>query len=308
VFENRALLLKLRDRTVLTANFFEDHFWSENKKKIMKLTVQDFFLNKDSLKTWAEFKNSTDIDLSRETYNSMKVIATNAKLKLCKKEIKEKTTVDLITYLSRKVKGCKRYRKKIIGSNPVFIPHNIVKYASNTETVIDFEGSKKLNAVWNNSYFSSNMRVFLFKLHNNTAGYNNAVAHFIRGHSPNCTFCDISGNPEVEDETPLHLFYTCNISELFVENIFSWILGEAANVSRQEFFVTFNRADHRKNDALFLISMLVKKYLWDCKQRFSLPILENAKVFIREEVKIMQFCSKKAQKVFLNANFACLQG
>jgi hypothetical protein len=308
VFENRALLLKLRDRTVLTADFFEDEFWNENKKKILKLTVQDFFLNKDSLKTWAEFKNSTDIDLSREKYNSLKVIATNAKLKLSKKETKEKATVDLTTYLSPKVKGCKRYRKKIIGSNPVFIPHNIVKYASNTETVIDFEASKKLNAVWNKSYFSSNMRVFLFKLHNNTAGYNNAVAHFIRGHSPNCTFCDISGNQEVEDETPLHLFYTCNISELFIENIFSWILGEAANISRQEFFVTFNRIDHRKNDALFLISMLVKKYLWDCKQRFALPILENAKVFIREEVKIMRFCSKKAHKVFLNADFACLQG
>ena len=115
----------------------------------MKLTVQDFFLNKDSLKTWAEFKNSTDLDLSREKYNSLKVIATNAKLKLSKKETKEKATVDLTTYLSRKVKGCKRYRKKIIGSNPVFIPHNIVKYASNTETVIDFEASKKLNAVWN---------------------------------------------------------------------------------------------------------------------------------------------------------------
>jgi hypothetical protein len=109
VFENRALLLKLRDRTVLTADFFEDEFWNENKKKILKLTVQDFFLNKDSLKTWAEFKNSTDLDLSREKYNSLKVIATNAKLKLCKKETKEKATVDLTTYLSRKVKGCKRY-------------------------------------------------------------------------------------------------------------------------------------------------------------------------------------------------------
>jgi hypothetical protein len=43
VFENRALLLKLRDRTVLTADFFEDQFWNENKKKILKLTVQDFF-------------------------------------------------------------------------------------------------------------------------------------------------------------------------------------------------------------------------------------------------------------------------
>jgi hypothetical protein len=59
---------------------------------------------------------------------------------------------------------------------------------------------------------------------------------------------------------------------------------------------------------MFLLSMLVKKYIWDCKQRFTLPNMENAKSFIREEVKIMCCCSKKAKKIFLNADFDSLQG
>jgi hypothetical protein len=54
--------------------------------------------------------------------------------------------------------------------------------------------------------------------------------------------------------------------------------------------------------------MLIKKFIWDCKQRFTVPHLESAKSYIREEVKVMSFCSKKAKKIFLNANFGSLQG
>jgi len=152
------------------------------------------------------------------------------------------------------------------------------------------------------------MRTFLFKLHNNTAGYNNAVAHFVPGHSPNCTFCDIIENPDVEDETPLHLFLTCSVSERFVEDFFSWVLSEPANITRQEFFVSFSRPDHRKNYALFLISALLKKYIWDCKQRFSLPNLQYAKIYLREELKIISHCSSKARQIILNSGIILQEG
>jgi hypothetical protein len=308
VFENMALFVRLRERETLSADFFTPPFWAENKGKILKLTVQDFFVNKDVLKTWEQFKNTTRLELDREAFNNLKKIASNAKLKYIKKETNDKKTVCIGTYLSRKVKGCKRYRKKIIGPDPEFVPHNLVKFSSNTETIIDLDSSRKINSVWNKSYFSNATRTFLFKLHNNTAGYNKAVSHFVRGHSPNCTFCDLSGNQDVEDETVLHLFYSCRIAENFVESIFSWILGEVANISRQEFFVNFNRTDHRKNDALFLLSMLIKKFMWDSKQRFVLPNIDHAKIYIKEEVKIMSYCSKKAKKIFSNSGLEVLQG
>jgi hypothetical protein len=93
-----------------------------------------------------------------------------------------------------------------------------------------------------------------------------------------------------------------------VEEIFSWILGAPANITRQEFFVSFNRPDHRKNEALFLLSALVKKYMWDCKQRFSLPNLQNAKNFLREELKIISYCSGKARQMFLNSGISLQEG
>jgi hypothetical protein len=308
IFENRSLFLQLRQKTLLTARFFEQEFFSNNKIKIFSLKVMDFFENKETYKSWENFVAATELQISREEYNDLKKIASNAKLKYSKKNPAEIKTTALVDFLNRKVKGCRRYRKKMVGKEEEFIPHNIVKFASNTDTIINYEQSKKLNGIWNKAVLSNSTRTFLFKLHNNTAGYNTAVAHFIPGHSRNCTFCDITGNQDEEDETPLHLFYACPTSERFIESVFSWVLGEPANISRQEFFVQFNKPDHRKNEALFLISTLLKKYIWDCKQRFGLPNLGNAKIFLREEIKIIRYCSSEANTIFQNSGITLQEG
>jgi hypothetical protein len=260
------------------------------------------------MKTLETFCNDNNIIMERNDFNSLKAMASNAKLKYLKKDPNEKKTCTISDFLRRGIKGCKRYRKRIIGKEEENVPHNIVKFASNTETVIGYENSKKLNNFWNTSFLSNETRTFLFKLHNNTLGYNNAVAHFVPGHSPNCTFCDIVGNQDVEDETPLHLLFSCRISENFIDEIFSWFLGERANISRQEFFVTFNRTDHRKNEPLFIFAVLVKKYIWDCKQRFSLPNLENAKVLLLEELKVIKSINLTAKNILLNSGIATALG
>jgi hypothetical protein len=48
--------------------------------------------------------------------------------------------------------------------------------------------------------------------------------------------------------------------------------------------------------------------MWDCKQRFTISNLEHAKVFMKEEIKVMCYCSKKAKKIFSNADIEVLQG
>jgi len=302
LLENNALFLRLREKLPLKIGFFEQVFFTNNKEKILNLRIIDFFLTKDSYKPFDDFKTSTGLNIDRDRFDSLKKLASNAKLKYTKQEPIEKKTTDILTYLMRGTKGCKRYRKKIIGKLEKYIPHNIVKFASNTETIIGIKDSHSLNGVWTKNFFSCATKSFLFKLHNNTAGYNNVAAHFVRGHSPNCTFCDILLNPEEEPETPLHMFFSCEPINQFVENIFSWVLSQRANITRQEFFVGFNRQDHRKNDALFLITALVKKFIWDCKIRFSLPGLERGKIFIIEAINIILSTSAKAEQIFLNAN------
>jgi hypothetical protein len=60
------------------------------------------------------------------------------------------------------------------------------------------------------------------------------VSHFIHGIERNCTFCNLSGNLELEDETPLHLFFQCIPVENLITDFFSDIVG--TTVSRQEYF------------------------------------------------------------------------
>jgi hypothetical protein len=128
-------------------------------------------------------------------------------------------------------------RKIILKENEQSIPHNINKFARNMDIVITGEQSKMLNELWTNNLFSNQDKMFLFKLHNNTLGYNNAVAHFVAGHSPYCMFCDITREPEQNPETPMHLFFEWNSVNILIGNLFRKITGNNEfNVNRREFF------------------------------------------------------------------------
>jgi hypothetical protein len=177
----------------------------------------------------------------------------------------------------------------------------MIKFAETTDTVIDLATSKKLNVLWANTALGNSTRTFLFKLHNNTAGYNLSVSHFVRGHSPNCTFCDVLEIPEEHNETPLHLFYQCTAVENLTNEIFSWLLNSQVEISRHELFTVFNRDDFRKNDFLTIFSKLLLKYYWDCKQRFCIPTLQNAKTIIRGELEVLVQCNAKIRAIHVNS-------
>jgi hypothetical protein len=117
--------------------------------------------------------------------------------------------------------------KKIITE----IPHNINKYASSMDIIIDGNQSEFLNSLWTVNFFSNNMKTFLFKLHNNTLGYNSAVAHFVRNHSPSCTFCDLAGNEDDNVEKGLHLFYDC----VYVADVIDYIFDKVTRIDNYEF-------------------------------------------------------------------------
>jgi hypothetical protein len=187
------------------------------------------------------------------------------------------------------------------GELEFYIPHNMMKFAESTDIIIDLETSKTLNSLWANTALGNSTRTFLFKLHNNTAGYNLAVSHFVRGHSPNCTFCDILEIPEEHNETPLHLFYQCTAVENITNAFFSWLLNEVTVISRQELFSVFKRDDFRKNDFLTIVAKLLLKYYWDCKQRSSLPSLNNAKTVLIHELEILIHCNQKIRQIYVNS-------
>jgi hypothetical protein len=139
-----------------------------------------------------------------------------------------------------------------------------------------------------NGFFSNNMRVFLFKMHTNILGLNNRVAHYIRDHSPICTFCRIRLLNDAADETTLHLFYECPSVENIRDEFFRWCYSEANNyvISRQEYFLV-QCEDGTINGTTIIKTVLAKlfiKYVWDCRNRHSLPNIEAAKEVVKLEI------------------------
>jgi hypothetical protein len=195
------------------------------------------------------------------------------------------------TFWNYDLKGSKPARKLLEGSATTNLPHNIVKFASNTEVIIGSDDSAFINSFWCSHFLSSTVSIFYFKLINNILGFNYIISHFLPDVERSCTFCNIAGLPEEEDETPLHLFYSCSISERMLENFYNKILG--TGISRQEFFGVPNRDNKASNYIIFLIGILVKKYFWDCKMRTSLPQQDNLEHFVFNELKLISRVSKK---------------
>jgi hypothetical protein len=133
------------------------------------------------------------------------------------------------------------------------------------------------------------MRTFFLKFHNNTLGYNAAVAHFVCGHPPLCTFCSILENVQGPNETPLHLFYDCVPVMNLIDNFFKHLTqDDNFEISSREFFSTFTRRElsFTKNGVLTYCGKILIFYIWMCRNRETLPNLENLLAFIRNEKDI----------------------
>jgi hypothetical protein len=160
-----------------------------------------------------------------------------------------------------------------------------------------------INGLWGYSFSSNNMCVFLLKLHNNILGLNNRVAHFIRDHSPICTFCRLMRRNDAQDESVLHLFYECEYVERVRDAFFQWAYDEDAPfiISPQELFLIQTRMGITNVTTLIrtVIAKLYLKYIWDCRNRNGMPELEGIKNYISYEVNTIASLSVKMRE-FLN--------
>jgi hypothetical protein len=68
------------------------------------------------------------------------------------KEI-ETQGISLTTFFTGWKKGSKKFRKILLNEGDWYVPHNIVKFAANVETVITVDCSTHLNLDWCKSYY-----------------------------------------------------------------------------------------------------------------------------------------------------------
>jgi hypothetical protein len=296
----------LETKNYIKYNFFGREFFTGRAYSVCGLKYSDFYTNQDVMIPAETVIAATGVPLTAMMIQTLRGVCGVARTKYIKKELSERVCVDIRTFLTRGKRGSKRFRMLLTGGCCSEIPHNINKFARNMDIIVNGEQSAFLNSLWTNNFFNNNMKTFLFKFHNNTLGYNCAVAHFVRGQSPDCTFCNIAGDGNINIETGAHLFYECTYASTVIDSIFSRVTNvDNFAYSRRELFTTFERRDFTfsKNMALTILSKLVIKTLWDCKLRFCLPSVEDCWDLIQEEISALKSTNKKFLKIWNNTNF-----
>jgi len=302
IIDNETLSLQRNTNIKITLDFFQDYL-PGNKVTVNKLTLSSIH-NGDRFVSIDEFVANTGIAISQRKLTALRGVFETAEIRYRKQNTTKKTTNKIRDFMLGIQKGCKKF--KLVERQPLTsIPHNIMKFAENTEIVINLEGSKILNKAWNISYLENDLRVFIFKLHNNTLGYNNMVSRFVENIEPFCTFCSLRGEHELEPETPLHIFYSCPYTEPMLE-IFNEITRNNATIRRLDIFYKFEDPSVDNTKVMFLIALLFKKYIWDCKLRKSLPNFDELRIYIKAEVKCIHKISTKFRKIFDDSDYGWL--
>jgi hypothetical protein len=79
-------------------------------------------------------------------------------------------------------------------------------------------------------------------------------------------------------ETVSHLFFECTYVEGVLLLFYKWLLSDDGyELGRRDFFQGFDMNCPKKNLTLDYVGVIIKKYIWDCKLRFTIPNLQNMK-------------------------------
>jgi hypothetical protein len=311
VLENNALTFDGEDGGRITEEFFEGDDFNAQKRKIGNLKVSDI-IKDGEIVNFNIFSARTGIRIQEERYETLSRICANRIAEIG--NLAESKPVDLLTFCNRFRKGSKSFRRIISGPKQETIPRNMLTFADCTDTVIGLSLSEKINGFWGYSFLNNDVRSFLFKLHGNVLGINSRVSHFIRDHSPVCTFCRLMGREDAEDETILHLFFSCPETENFKIQFFTWAFDSENQyfISRSELFHIFTENDFITGTCLVktTITKLYLKYIWDCRNRKNLPDLELAKTQLKSNLKNISNVSPKMKSYILDSGlgFLLMQG
>jgi hypothetical protein len=296
IFENTSIPVDLENRPCLTRSMFSADFFTHNATKLYKLKYCDFYAGDDSLIDTDTVREVTGINFTILQIYTLRGACSTAKIKYRKRDIELQKSTDIVTFFNRRKRGSSHFRKLLGITTLPDTSRNINRFADITDIVINGEQSKFLNQLWTNNVFNNRERTILFKLYNNTLGYNAAVAHFVRNHSPNCTFCDLTGEIEQNRETPVHLFFECGSVANIIDNAFKKITNNRDFLfNRREYFATFERRESSiaTNRILTLFSKFLKLYIWECRNKGCLPSDNNCWTSIVD--RITDLCRQNIQ-------------
>ena len=197
IYENKFTPISIRPFRLIDRHFWDCDFIKSVKVK--QLFNNDTFVNREALQILCD---------TEENFKLLKKAANNWKNRYVN-NLARQSLEDFNTFCSKYKKGSGLFKNLLKTTGNDYVPHNIIKFIKNTDSVIELKESGALNCLWTLNMWDNATKTFIFKLHNNSLGYNLNVSKFVRGHSPLCTFCSLTRNPDDKRETLLHLFYQC---------------------------------------------------------------------------------------------------
>jgi hypothetical protein len=309
IFESKKFTLDLDTAQILDRNHFGNEFFAANATLLYSLKYNNFYDALGNMRNSDEVRESTGLDFTELQLFRIRGVCTTAKTKFKKRDLEMQKTTEIATFINRRKRGSSHIRKILRGWKHAGVTKNISKFANNMDIVISGEQSQILNNLWTKNYFSNQDRTFFFKFYNNILGYNNAVAHFVQGHNPYCTFCDISRFSDAIPETPAHLFYECRSVCNVIDIVYSTITGQMDfQYSRREHFTTFDRRESSwsVNCTLTLVSKLIIKYIWDCKTHQCLPNVECCLESIKDKLTLQMQVSPSIRNLIVGSRLVFL--
>jgi len=139
----------MEGRECLKKDDFNPIFFMNNKLKIITLRVGDFMAG-DKIKTYGNFVGDTGLNIDQLLFLRIRGLLRTADRKYGKRDyFCDKGCEDFFRF----AKGSKKFRKVLTKTFGELIPHNLVKFSENTETIINYRVGRELNKFWNYSFF-----------------------------------------------------------------------------------------------------------------------------------------------------------
>ncbi|MBM3938665.1 MAG: hypothetical protein FJ333_08465 [Sphingomonadales bacterium] len=97
----------------------------------------------------------------------------------------------------------------------------------------------------------------------------------------------MTGNEDDNQESVLHLFWSCEHVEGVVLGIFRIILNYNENVqlNRGSFFGGFESDNESKKAFLLFFISWIKRFIWECRLKKTLPTLENGRMYVMDKIR-----------------------
>jgi len=217
------------DKLTLDPVYLEAENDSALCAKLSKLTVDDCY-GQFGFISRAEFRVTHNIDLTITAYANLGRAVNHFVNRLTVNPINDGTSVPLNDKLQLKKPGVKirsilqKRRKK---------PFNIETMPTCRKffeiTGLEFVGNELFSknlSLWNRSGFTNRQKMFFYKFYNNILGINVRTSHFVANGTRLCFFCSRVGIQDVNDETFIHLFFSCPTVRRWQESFFNQCFPE----------------------------------------------------------------------------------